>query len=42
MEILEILQKRFDALNSKDVKFISLEELDANLEATIAKYEQKG
>lgn len=33
------LRERFDEINSKDAKFISLEELEANLERTISKYE---
>jgi hypothetical protein len=33
------LKERFEELNLKDAKFISLEELDANLEKTISKYE---
>ena len=35
------LRERFDELNTADAKFISLEELDANLEKTISKYETK-
>ena len=33
------LRERFDEINSKDAKFISLEELEANLERSISKYE---
>lgn len=35
------LQNRFQELNSNGAKFISLEELDANLEKTISKYENQ-
>ncbi len=38
-EDIRRLRERFSELNLKDPRFISLEELDANLEKTISKYE---
>lgn len=38
-EDIRRLRERFNELNLKDPRFISLEELDANLEKTISKYE---
>ena len=35
------LQERFSELKSKDARFISLEDLDINLEKTISKYENQ-
>ena len=35
------LQERFGELKSKDARFISLEDLDINLEKTISKYENQ-
>lgn len=36
---VKILKDKFKELPSEDAKFISLEELDANLEKTLSKYE---
>lgn len=33
------LRERFEELNSKDAEFITLEELEANLDKVISKYE---
>lgn len=40
-QALEKLQKRFDELNSEGAKFISLEQLDPDLEAAISIYEKR-
>lgn len=36
------LRERFNELSSKDAIFITLEELEANLDRTISKYKNQG